>query len=97
MGLKIYSSFMASTSKDKRFTIRKVVVQEALDKGIKPTARRFNMSKNTIKTLIRRFRAEGNDGLLDRRSGPKRIPHKTSAEDEAHVIAVRNAVPCYGV
>jgi transposase InsO family protein len=96
MGLKIYSNFMTSTSKDKRFTTRKAVVQEALEKGIKPTARRFNMSKNTIRSLMRRFQKEGNDGLMDRRSGPKRIPHKTSLETETQIVAIRKIASCYG-
>lgn len=89
MGLKIYSNFMASVSKDKYFTIRKSIVLEALEKGIKPTAFRLNMSKNTIRLWLRRFQSEGNDGLLDRRSGPNRIPHKTSLALEKQIIAIR--------
>ena len=96
MGLKIYSNFMASVSKDKYFTIRKSIVLEALEKGIKPTAFRFNMSKNTIRLWLRRFQSEGNDGLLDRRSGPNRIPHKTSLALEKQIIAIRKTASCYG-
>ena len=80
MGLKFYSSFVRHTSKAKFFTLRKAVVQEALEKGIKLTARRYNMSKNTVRLWLRRFQEEGNDGLLDRRSGPNHIPHKTAKE-----------------
>jgi transposase len=65
MELKIYSHFMASVRKDKHFTIRKAIVQEALERGIKPTAFRLNMSKNTIRLRLRRFQREGNDGLID--------------------------------
>lgn len=96
MGLKVYSNFMGNVSKDKRFTIRKAIVLEALEKGIKPTARRFNMSKNTVRTLIRRFQMEGNDGLMDRRSGPKFIPHKTPLVVENEIVAIRKEVDCYG-
>jgi transposase len=96
MGLKVYSNFMASVSKDKYFTIRKAVVLEALEKGIKPTAFRLNMSKNTIRLWLRRFQNEGNDGLLDRRSGPNRIPHKTSLALEKQIIAIRKTASCYG-
>jgi transposase InsO family protein/transposase-like protein len=96
MGLKIYSNFMASVSKDKYFTIRKAIVLEALEKGIKPTAFRLNMSKNTIRLWLRRFQNEGNDGLLDRRSGPNHIPHKTSLVLEKQIIAIRKTASCYG-
>ena len=96
MGLKVYSNFMLNVSKEKRFTIRKAIALEALEKRIKPTARRFNMSKNTVRTLIRRFQAEGNDGLMDRRSGPKCIPHKTPLAVENEFIAIRKKVSCYG-
>lgn len=96
MGLKLYSSFMASTSKDKHFTIRKAIVLEALEKGIKPTAFRLNMSKNTIRLWLRRFQIEGNDGLMDRRSGPNCIPHKTSLALETQIVAIRKTASCYG-
>lgn len=96
MGFKIYSNFMRNCSKDKRFTIRKKIVQEALENGIKPTASRFNMSKNTIKLWLKRFQEEGNDGLMDRRSGPKNIPHKTPQKLEEEIVKIRKTTPCYG-
>lgn len=96
MGLKVYTNFMLTVSKEKRFTIRKHIVLEALEKGIKPTAKRFNMSKNTIRQWVRRFQSEGNDGLLDRRNGPKYIPHKTSLEAENQVVKIRKTASCYG-
>jgi transposase len=87
---------MQCTGKEKHFTMRKAVVQEALAKGVKPTARRFGMSKNTVRLWMRRFQAEGNDGLLDRRAGPNRIPHKTSQETEDQIIEIRKVAKCYG-
>jgi transposase len=87
---------MKNTGKEKHFTMRKTVVQEALAKGIKPTARRFGMSKNTVRLWIRRFKVEGNDGLLDRRAGPNYIPHKTSQESEDKIVEIRKAAKCYG-
>jgi transposase len=96
MGLKIYSTIVSCVSKEKQFTIRKSIVHEALERGIKPVARRFNMSRNTVRTWIRRFQAEGNDGLMDRRNGPKTIPHKTSDNIEGQIVATRKKVPCYG-
>lgn len=96
MGLKIYSNIVMNLSKDKQFSSRKSIVLEALKKGIKPTARRFNMSKNTVRIWVRRFQSEGNDGLMDRRSGPKQIPHKTSLEEETRILEIRKVATCYG-
>lgn len=96
MGLKMYSSLMKKVCKDRWFSTRKAVAQEALEKGIKPTARRFNMSKNTVRTWMRRFLAEGNDGCIDRRNGPNHIPHKTSETLESHVVTIRRVAKCYG-
>lgn len=73
MGLQFYSTFMKTGRKEKHFTVRKAIVQEALEKGIKPTARRFGMSKNTVRLWTRRFKSEGNDGLIDRRASPNTI------------------------
>ena len=96
MGLQFYSNFMKNAGKEKHFSFRKALVQEALEKGIKPAARRFGASKTTVKLWMRRFLKEGNDGLLDRRAGPNHIPHKTSPELEAQVVEIRKVVPCYG-
>ena len=96
MWLQLYTTFMQCVSKEKRFTVRKAIVQEALEKGIKPTARRFGMSKNSVRLWVRRFTKEGNDGLLDRRAGPNYIPHKTSQKLEEEVVEIRKTAKCYG-
>ena len=96
MGLKVYCNLMANVSKAKRFSIRKSIVFEALEHGIKPTARRLNMSVNTVRKWVRRYKAEGNDGLMDRRNGPTSIPHKTPAQLEEQVVKIRSIAPCYG-
>ncbi len=96
MGLQVYTNWMKTAGKDKFFTVRKLVVQEALERGIKPTARRFGMSRNTVRLWLKRFKTEGNDGLIDRRAGPNHIPHKTSQELEEQIVEIRKTVPCYG-
>ena len=87
---------MLNLSKDKRFTIRKSIVHEALKDGIKPVANPWNTSKNTVKKWVKRFQEEGNDGLMDHRSGPKTIPHKTPLTVETQIVAIRKQAPCYG-
>ena len=96
MELMKYGNMMYLVGKEKYFTVRKSIAQEAMKHGIKPTARKFRMSKNTVKTWLRRFQAEGNDGLVDRRNGPYYIPHKTSSEQEEAVVKARTTASCYG-
>ena len=96
MELNKYGSLMMVMGKAKYFSVRKAIALEAQKIGIKPTARKFHMSKNTVRLWLRRYQAEGNDGLLDRRNGPLRIPHKTPLKDENQVIEYRLLAPCYG-
>lgn len=96
MELNRYGNLMKLVGKEKYFSLRKSIVQEAAKKGIKPTAKKFKMSKNTVKLWVNRFKAEGNDGLLDRRNGPNHIPHKTPKDQEEEIVAIRKHACCYG-
>jgi transposase InsO family protein len=96
MELTRYGNLMKLIGKEKYFSIRKSIALEAQKRGIKPTARKFLMSKNTVRLWLRRFQSEGNDGLIDRRNGPDLIPHKTSQEDENKIVEYRLQASCYG-
>jgi len=96
MELTKYGNLMKIIGKEKYFSIRKSIALEAQKHGIKPTARRFCMSKNTVRLWLRRFKEEGNDGLIDRRNGPDKIPHKTSSEEENTIVKYRMKASCYG-
>lgn len=96
MELNRYGNLMKLAGKGKYFSLRKSIVQEASRNGIKPTAKKFNMSKNTVKLWVNRFKREGNDGLLDRRNGPHYIPHKTPKDQEEEIVAIRKEASCYG-
>ena len=94
--LNKYNNLMKLAGKEKYFSIRKAIVLEALKNGIKPTAKKHYMSKNTVKLWLERFQKEGNDGLIDRRNGPNNIPHKTPKDIEQKIVACRIRAPCYG-
>lgn len=96
MGLTTYSMLMPGLSKEKSFKYKKQVVQWAQNHGIKPAMRRWDLGRNTIRRWKRRFESEGNQGLYDKRRGPKHIPHKTPPEVEKRVISARQQAPCYG-
>jgi transposase len=96
MELSKYGNLMKLAGKQKYFSIRKSIALHALKYGIKPTARKYTMSKNTVRLWLRRFQKEGHDGLIDRRNGPDHIPHKTSRKEEKQIIEIRSIAPCYG-
>jgi transposase len=96
MGLTTYSMIMPGSSKEHIFQLKKQVVQWAQVHGIKPAVAKWGIARNTIRTWLRRFESEGNQGLNDKRKGPNKIPHKTPLEVEQAVIEARQQAPCYG-
>jgi transposase InsO family protein len=52
-------------------------------------ARAAGITDRTARRWLARWRAEGPEGLLDRSSAPKRIPHKTPPERVAAVVRLR--------
>jgi transposase InsO family protein len=94
MGLR--EELMREVKDQHDFKFKKMVVIEAQKNGIRATCHYRGLARNTVRTWLRRFEAEGNKGLEDKRHGPNHIPHKTSKEIEGQVIEARNQVPCYG-
>lgn len=56
---------------------------------IEIVAAAFGMSEKTIKKWVKRFLAEGEAGLHDRSSRPRRLANKTSPETEARILELR--------
>ncbi|MEU6528049.1 leucine zipper domain-containing protein, partial [Streptomyces sp. NPDC046928] len=52
-------------------------------------AAEMGISRPTAHKWIRRWRLEGDSGLIDRSSRPRRTPHRTAAATEAHVCRLR--------
>lgn len=63
-------------SKDKR-QWRYQMVQQALENGIKPTARAFQTSPPVVRKWLRRFKAQGYEGLKDLSRRPHCSPKET--------------------
>lgn len=57
--------------------------------SIEATAERFQIDAKTVTKWRDRFLAEGEVGLLDRSSRPKRSPNQTPAEDCARIVELR--------
>lgn len=96
MERRSYSTYSVGKGKEYPFEFKQDAVFASQELGIKPTARKFKIHKNTLKSWVRRFEKEGKKGLLDRRQGPKFIPHKISSKEEERIIAIRTQIPCFG-
>ena len=84
------------SSQDPKFAVRYQMVMSALRKGIRPTMRDFQCSRNTVRLWLRRYQQQGLAGLEERSRAPHHIPHKTPPEVEQQVVEARDAIPCFG-
>lgn len=75
--------------------IRLAMVQVARDKDIKPAARAFRVSVQTVRKWMRRY-----DGtwasLRDRSRAPHRRLQRISAQLEARILALKHRLPTWG-
>src|SRR5215210_2006760 len=71
---------------------RLLLCRRVLDEGwsLKAAAEAVGLSERRAAAWLRRFREEGEAGLEDRSSAPRRIPHKTSPEREQAILALRD-------
>ena len=70
---------------------RKLLVERIVEQGwsLTEAAAAAGVSDRTARKWVARFRAEGEAGLLDRSSAPKRIPHRTPVERVESIEALR--------
>jgi transposase len=83
-------------AKDKHFSARLALVKHAKTHGVRPAARHFKCSKNTVKLWLARYLKDDNDGLRNLSRAPKTCPHKTKPNEEKKVIVARLEAPCFG-
>ena len=70
---------------------RRLLVKRILDQGwsVTAAAEAAGVSERTAFRWLARWRAEGEAGLLDRSSAPKRIPHRTPADRVRAIESLR--------
>ena len=82
-------------SKDPRY-LRLRLVQAARQIGIKPAARLFRCSPNTVHKWRRRF--DGSLASLSEQSrAPTHHPQQLSAQAEAHILQAKRSLPTWGL
>ncbi len=57
--------------------------------SVRDAAEAAGISERSACKWLKRFREEGESGLVDRSSAPRRIPHKTPAEREVAMLSLR--------
>jgi len=72
------------------------LVENAKQRGIKPTARLFATTVPTVRKWLRRFQQHGPSGLAERSRAPHRQARQTSPELEQQVVALRQQLPTFG-
>ena len=85
-----------SKDKDFAFGVRLQMVRDALENGIKPTAKLYKTSKNTVKKWLKRYKEKGTAGMVEISRAPHNIPHKTCKETEDKVLKERESKPGFG-
>ena len=66
-----------------------LVERIVLGEPVQEVARAIGISRTTAYKWVRRFKAEGPSGLLDRSSSPNRIPHRTSRKRVKQILRWR--------
>jgi len=91
-----YYSVVKGKDPKLKYETRYNVVMTALQQGIKPTARFFDISKNTVRKWLRRYRQSRVAGLEELSRAPKHCPHKTDDQIETQVIELKKRLPGFG-
>ena len=91
-----YYSVVKGKDRNLKYETRYNLVMTALKQGIKPTARFFGVSRNTVRKWLRRHQVSRIAGLEELSRAPKRIPHKTDRHTEAIAIELKKRLPRFG-
>jgi transposase InsO family protein len=83
--MKLHANAALSLNQRRRLTRR--VLEEGW--SLAEAAEAAEVSERTAAKWVRRYRAEGEAGLLDRSSAPKLVPHRTPEDRVAAIAAVR--------
>lgn len=73
-----------------------VSAHRAGEGSISELCRRFGLSRQAAHKWLARYEAEGPAGLEDRAHNAKHLPHKTSPEVEAALVALKREKPHWG-
>jgi transposase-like protein len=84
-----YPEVIRHVKPESKYQLRLLVVQSARQIGVKPTARLYGTSPQTVRKWLRRYQAQKRSGLADRSHAPHACPHKTCDALEQQVVTAR--------
>lgn len=84
-----YPEMIRQVKPQSKYDLRLRLVHSAKQLGVKPAARLYGTSPQTVRLWLRRYRQGGRSGLGDRSHAPRHCPHKTSPSRERQVVAAR--------
>jgi len=91
-----YRTVIKGKDPSAKYEVRYSMVKLALQNGIKPTARYFAVSRNTVRKWLRRYQQTRVDGLQEKSRAPHHIPHKTPARVENKVVRLKKRLRRFG-
>lgn len=83
-----YSEVIKDTNNP--YNIRLKIAQYACAHGIKPAARYFGCSRNTVRKWARRYKQEGLRALKNKSRKPFNSPNKIPPHEEQYIVDLRN-------
>lgn len=91
-----YSTMIKSKDKGFLFGVRLQMIRDALEKGIKPVARLYGVSRNTVRKWLRRYQQGGTKAVKELSRRPHNTPHKTPQAIEDEITRHRKSKPYLG-
>jgi len=79
-----------------KYDLRLKMVNNAIENGVKPTARLFATTPKTVRKWLNRYHQERFAGLNELPRIPLHCPHKTSAVLERKIVELRRRFPFMG-
>lgn len=91
-----YCAMLFNRRDQEQILIRQEMVRYAQQHGIKPAAKYYSCSKNTVKTWLGRFQEGGIGALKNKSRAPHSCPHKTYAFTGGRGATPAQAEPVFG-
>ena len=84
-----YPEVIRQVKPSSKYDLRLRLVESAKQIGVKPAARLFGASPQTVRLWLRRYREAGRSGLGNRSHAPRHCPHQTPPGRERQVVKAR--------
>ena len=84
-----YNTMISAKDEAYRYDLRRRLARHGIENGIKPTARDWKCSPNTVRKWVRRYKGQGLPGLREHSHATESCPHKTGPSLTRRIIKLR--------